>query len=291
MKEGNKSLCIHAKNYDFRSIKLLFCTRDVQVKANSNDADASSPDIKLRAVDPVKLKVSDPANPSKSSYVSFYEAVDSFARVWHFTDEKTAESQSKTLHMSPFVSVCFQPCTTECFTVTSTLVFNRWFIFIFAACLGIALVLCILAHRCWRLLSTSVVTVALPCIVIFLIAKNRAGSTLAGITAFGGWGLMYQYGKPYVVEFVKSPHGQAVLVVYIALIVAANYFLPVPRYDQKSAVAWLGRIVCAAVVLVVSPLGQIPVHHLQDGVPSSHLVTPNVSMELIVIVTISFEST
>lgn len=295
LKAGNSSLCIPAKSYDFRAIKLLFCTRDVQVMYSTSGSDLDAGDFDKYAVDPVKMKV---LSSEASSTSSFYKAVDSFARIWHFTDGKYTKKngteersyQTKTVHMSPFVSVCFQSCT-ECYPVTSTLVFNSFFTVVFVACLGLALVLRILAHRCWRILSTSVMSVALPCIIIFLIASRKASATWAGIWALGGWGILVQYGKPYVWNFVHSPVGQAVLVIYIAAIIAANYFLPTPRYDQKSAVAWLGRIVCAAVVLVISPLVLIPSHELQHGIPESCQVTPNIILALsILLLCIVFDS-
>jgi hypothetical protein len=277
LKTNSSSLCIRAKNYDFRLIKLLFCTRDVEVK--------SEVDRNMNR-DRVRIKIQNSSTP-------FFTEVDSFARIWHFTNREEGQMHTRTVHMSPFASVCFQPCVGECteFPVTSKLVFNKFFTGVFIACLGVALILRILAHRCWRFLSTSVMSVALPCVIIFLIASRRASATWAGIWALGGGGFIVQYGKPYVWDFIRSPVGQAVLVVYIAAIIAANYFLPTPQYNQKSAVAWLGRIVCAAVVLVVSPLVLIPAHQLQEGVPSSYQVPPNIILALsVLLLCIIFDS-
>jgi hypothetical protein len=43
--------------------------------------------------------------------------------------------------------------------VTSTLVFNPFFASVFLICLLVSLVLRILAHRCWRILCTSIISV------------------------------------------------------------------------------------------------------------------------------------
>jgi hypothetical protein len=277
-KADNSSLCIRTKSYDFRLSKLLFCTRDVEVKSKLLDRNVNQ--------DRLKIKIQNSSKP-------FFDQVDSFARIWHFTNRDEEQGHSKTVHMSPFVSVCFQPCVGECteFPVTSKLVVNKFFTGIFVTSLGVALILRILAHRCWRFLSTSVMSVALPCVIIFFIASRKSSATWAGIWALGGGGFIVQYGKAYVWDFIRLPIGQAVLVVYIAAIIAAHYFLPTPQYNQKSAVAWLGRIVCAAVVLVVSPLVLIPAHQLQEGVPSSYQVTPNIILALsILLLCIVFDS-
>jgi hypothetical protein len=74
-----------------------------------------------------------------------------------------------------------------------------------------------------------------------------------------------------------------VLVVYIAAIIAANHFLPKPKYSQKSAVAWLGRVVCAAVVLVVSPQSSVPKHELQNGIPESSQIPSGMILALVLL--------
>lgn len=289
-KANNTALCIPAKRFNVSAIKLLFCTRDVEVVFSTYAHVIDPKDFENKATDPVKiLKNLDDQDGEGEQKVKFFKAADSFARMWHFTDrtwsvnqnnQTTKMYQSKTVHLSPFISVCFLPCSGPCADVTSTLVFNSFFTCVFFACLFFALILRTVAHRYWMLLSTTVITVALPCIVIFFIANRKASATWAGILAFGGWGFIFHKGKTYVWDFVKTPVGQAVIVVYIAAIIAANHFLPKPRYSQKSAVAWLGRIVCAAIVLVVSPQHSIPNHELQTGIPESSQIPSGVVLAL-----------
>jgi hypothetical protein len=290
-KANNSALCISAKRYNVSAIKLIFCTRDVEVVYSSNKPEIDPDEFKHKAIDPVKIQQNlNDHDGNGTKTVNFFKAADSFARTWHFTDrtfvvqrnQSKVTHQSKTVHLSPFISACFLPCE-QCLDVTSTLVVNPFFTCVFFACLAFALILRILAHRYWMLLSTTVISVALPCILIFLIASRKASATLAGILAFGGWGFIFHQGKSYVWEFVKSSVGQAVLVVYIAAIIAANHFLPKPRYSQKSAVAWLGRIVCAAIVLVVSPQHSIPNLELQSGIPESSQVPPGIILALLLL--------
>jgi hypothetical protein len=293
---NDPALCISAKSYNISAIKLLFCTRDVEVTFSTTSMDINPQDFEVQALKPVKIKEDlDDSEGEGKKVRSFFKAVDSFAGAWHFTDrtfssnQKPDENQTrmtyrrKTVHLSPFVSVCFQPCEARCFDVTSKLVVNPFFTIVFFACLFFALILRVVAHRYWMLLSTTVITVALPCIVIFFFANKKASGTVAGIMAFGGWGLIVKSSKTYIWEFIKQPIGQAVLVVYIAAIIAANHFLPKPKYSQKSAVAWLGRVVCAAVVLVVSPQSSVPKHELQIGIPESSQIPSGMILALVLL--------
>jgi hypothetical protein len=270
LKANSPDLCITAKKYDVSAIKLLFCTRDVQVSYSTPSGDVNPNDFNEHALKPVKINliVDDDGDGPQYRNKSFFMVVDSPGRLWHLSNLKQDNYQSKTVHLSPFVSVCLQPCKDSCSQVTSTLVVSTFFTSVFVACLGAALILRILAHRYWFCLSTAVTGVALPCIVIFFLVSRKASATWAAAWAIGGGGLIWQYGKAYVWEFVKSSYGQAFLVVYLAAIVAANYFLPTPKYSQKSAVAWLGRIISAAVVLVVSP--QLPGLHRDAAGRRSH---------------------
>ena len=166
LKEGkNTSLCVAARGYDLSAIKLLFCTRDLTISYITDIGEHADTTAKFNeAVKAVKI-TTDGRN------VSFFDVVDSFARSWHFSD-RTSEAvsttsagktvttlRSKTVHLSPFASVCLQPCKDSCNPVDAPLVFNKFFASVFATCLGIALLLRILAHRCWRFLSTSVMSV------------------------------------------------------------------------------------------------------------------------------------
>jgi hypothetical protein len=294
---NNSALCISAKSYNISAIKLLFCTRDVEVTYSTTLPDIPNGEFYEEALKPVKIKEDLNNDEGEGKKVrEFFKAVDCFPSTWcqwHFTDRTFSSNQnlnqtkityrSKTVHLSPFVSVCFQPCETKCFDVTSKLVVNPFFTIVFFACLVFALILRVIAHRYWMLLSTTVISVALPCILIFFLANKKASGTVAGIMAFGGWGVIIKSSKNHIWNFIKQPIGMAVLVIYIAAIIAANHFLPKPQYSQKSAVAWLVRVVCAAVVLVVSPQSSVPKHELQNGIPESSQIPSGMILALVLL--------
>jgi hypothetical protein len=166
LKEGkNTSLCVAARGYDLSAIKLLFCTRDVTISYITDIGEHADTTTKFNeAIKAVKIN-----RTKDGKVVSFFDEVDSFARSWHFTNRISEAASttsagktvtlSKTVHMSPFASVCLQPCKDSCYPVNAPLVFNKFFASVFATCLGIALLLRVLAHRCWRFLSTSVMSV------------------------------------------------------------------------------------------------------------------------------------
>lgn len=163
---NHSSLCISAKSYNMSAIKLLFCSRDVKFTYSTELAEVDN-DAFNTAWRSVRIKRI--GSDGQPAFPAFFDEVDSFARSCHFTDTtfvtvgaaggKNLTKRTKTVHLSPFASVCLQPCTHNCTPVEASLVFNTFFASVFAVCLAVALILRILAHRCWRFLSTSVMSV------------------------------------------------------------------------------------------------------------------------------------